>query len=483
MMSAEHNAGQQKALSLFFENPIASGIVNTIVDGSIGGGLSLESAPNYKILGMDESEIKPVKDMIEWYWSMWTKNPILCDTYGKKTFGFLQREAYTNALASGDMLLHIRLNRISDNAGLLLPRIQNISGQAVMSPNRSDSDTIKGGVETDSLGREIAYHVAKANTNACIPETERVSRYGTRTGRLQYNLVVTGDVTPGQIRGRSILLRVMDQIIQIGRYSEAELVKAIVQANYTVFLESETELDESVGNDPMEQVRENSDTWAAIDSDGKELPPPETQEQQMQLGPGAIWRLPPGLKATMAESKSPVAEYMNFIEAQIKVASLGVDTPYEVLLKAFNTNYSASQASIQTAARNWRIRTDGFASQYNQIAYEQFVEMLVRQNIIKCKGFLEDPIMRMAWCEATWRGPAILNIDPLKNVNASVQGIRAGLTTPSIEARRLYDNDIDDVTDSLRAYQERVAGLGLKVDYGDSQYKPSDEQGDGGNVK
>jgi len=477
MMSAEHNAGQQKSIGLFFENPIAAGIVNTIVDGSIGGGLSLESAPNYKILGLTEAGVKPVKDFIEWYWDLWTKNASLCDIYGKKTFGALQREAYTNALASGDMLLHVKLARISERNGLLLPRIQNIPGQAVMSPNRSDSDRIKGGVETDITGKEIAYHVAKANTNEYLPETERVSRYGSRTERLQYNLVVTGDVTPGQIRGRSILLRVMDQIIQIGRYSEAEIVKAVVQANMTVFLESDAEIDETAGNGPMAQLQQNSDTWHELNPEGEKISySDEVKERQPELGPGMIWNLPAGKKATMVESKSPVSEFWKFIEAQLKIISMGIDTPYEVLLKAFNSNYSASQAAIQTAARNWRIRTDSFAYQYNQIVYEQFIEMLVRQNIIQCKGFLENPIMRMAWCEATWRGPSILNIDPLKNVNASIEGIRAGLTTPSIEARRLYDNDIDDVTDNLKAYHNRLDELGLVVDYGDAQPAKEESQ-------
>lgn len=477
MMSAEHNSGQQKALGLFFENPIASGIINTIVDGSIGGGLSLESAPNYKILNLTEADVKPTKDIIEWYWDLWTKNPIMCDVYGKKTFSTLQREAYTNALSAGDMLLHTKLARISERKGLLLPRIQNIAGQSVMSPNRSDTDSIKGGVETDIMGREIAYHVARANTNEYLPLTDRVSRYGTRTNRLQYNLVVTGDVTPGQIRGRSILLRVMDQIIQIGRYTESEVVKAVIQASMTVFLESDAEIDQTGGNDPMSQLQQNSDTWKQLNPEGDVVYPTEAVDQQQpELGPGMIWNLPAGKKASMVESKSPVAEFWKFTESLIKVVSLGVDTPYEVLLKAFNTNYSASQAAIQTAARNWRIRTDAFAYQYNQIVYEQFIEMLVRQGIIQCKGFLEDPIMRMAWCQATWRGPSILNIDPLKNVNASVQGIRAGLTTPSIEARRLYDNDIDDVTDNLKAYHDRLNTLGLSIDYGDAQAKAVDDE-------
>jgi|GEM_PF-437697 lambda family phage portal protein len=464
-MSNDHMIGQQRTSGLYFENAIAAGIVDSMVDGTIGGGLSLESNINYKVLGLNADEVKDIQQKIEGYWETWKENPIMCDVHKKLSFGSLQREAYRNALSAGDMLEHIKIARPFGNYGTAYPQIQNIAGQSIMSPNNSDTDLINGGIECDASGCETAYHIVIGKSPYDF-RTQRVTRYGVRSGRLQYNLVMFGDVIPGQRRGRSILLRVANQLIQIDRYTEAEIVKAVIQSNITLFLETADNADTTGSNDPMNNLKENSDIWdrSNVNGDNSETAKTkEAQEQQLSFGPGFIWRLPTGVKANLPESKAPVTQFWDFLQAQLKVVSMGVGIPYEVLLKCFNSNYSASQASIQSAARGWKIATDEFAYKYNQPVYEQFMEMLVRQGIIECDGFFEDPIKRLAWCSSIWKGPAMLNIDPVKNVKASILAIEAGLSTREIEAKRLYDNKFDAVLEKIGTENKRMGQLDIPI--------------------
>jgi lambda family phage portal protein len=463
-MSADYTQGQQKTSGLYFENAIAAGIIDSMVDGTIGGGLSLESNINYKVLGLKAEDVKEIQQKIEGYWETWAKNPIMCHVQKKLSFGSLQREAYANALSAGDMLQHIKISRPFGKKGSAYPQLQNIAGQSIMSPNLSDSKTIKGGVECNAIGCETAYHVSVGDGGPYNFKTQRVTRYGARSGRLQYNLVAFGDVIPGQRRGRSVLLRVANQLIQIDRYTEAEIVKAVIQSNITLFLEKDKDTDVSGANDPMENLRENSDIWNNSNVNGSNTNvavPEETKEQQISLGPGFIWDLPAGVKPTLPESKSPVTQFWTFLEAQLKIVSMGVGIPFEVLLKCFNSNYSASQAAIQSAARGWKIATDEFAYKYNQPVYEQFVEMLVRQGKIECKDFFTDDIKRLAWCSTIWKGPAMLNIDPVKNVKAAILSIEAGLTTREIEAKKLGDNKFDAVIEKLSTENRRMDELGI----------------------
>jgi capsid protein len=68
-----------------------------------------------------------------------------------------------------------------------------------------------------------------------------------------------------------------------------------------------------------------------------------------------------------------VAEFWKFMEGQLKLVCMAVCIPYEVALQVFNSNYSASQAAIQAAARKWDIERKAFAMQAMQPVYELMV--------------------------------------------------------------------------------------------------------------
>jgi capsid protein len=178
-----------------------------------------------------------------------------------------------------------------------------------------------------------------------------------------------------------------------------------------------------------------------VDPAGVQIEEDEVDDQ-ITLGPGAIWNLRPGQKANLPESKSPVEQFWQFMEANLKLIGMSVGIPYEVLIKSFNASYSASQASIQDAARGWKILTNEFASKYCQPVYEQFVELLVRQGLLDCPKFDKGLFFQKAWTGAEWYGPVVLNIDPVKNARASELLIKNQLSTKTIESRK-YGNDFD----------------------------------------
>lgn len=439
-VSIELEEAQNRASGLYFENPIASGIINSMVDGSIGSGLMLQSVVRTLLLSdVQKEKIVQNQRLIEEMWHIWSTTPSMCDHYGKQTFGGLQREAFIDSARNGDVLQRIKIVRVG---GLYLPQIQNISGKSVKSPNFSDNAKIAGGVVLDSNGRETGYRIETATGGDMQTVNIEVPKFGGQSRRLMYNLVAVGTVVPGQVRGRSILTRVAEQIIQIGRYSEAELVKAILQSYMTIFIETAAEADELGDGNPIDSLVEASrNTISHVDPAGVQIEEDEVDDQ-ITLGPGAIWNLRPGQKANLPESKSPVEQFWQFMEANLKLIGMSVGIPYEVLIKSFNASYSASQASIQDAARGWKILTTEFASKYCQPVYEQFVELLVRQGLLDCPKFDKGLFFQKAWTGAEWYGPVVLNINPMINARASELLIKNQLSTKTIESRK-YGNDFD----------------------------------------
>jgi lambda family phage portal protein len=457
-ITAEITNARNRANGLYFENPVAAGIVNALVDGVIGTGLQMQSSAKYRLLKkfVTKEQIAETQRTIEALWDIWCKSPMLCDHYGKQTFGQLQREAYIDASVNGDVLQHIKIVKAG---GMYLPQIQNISGKSVNSPNSNDTATTIGGVEVDSSGRETGYHIDTVTNNDYTTKSVQVPKFGGRSGRLMYNLVALGTVVPGQKRGRSVLTRVTEQIIQIGRYSEAEIVKAILQSYMTLFIETEKDAEVSSVDNPITNLADASTGVSIRDSEGNPIEQ-ALPEEPMSLAPGAIYNLPVGQKANLPESKSPVAQFGAFMEAQMKLVGMAVGIPYEVLIKSFNSSYSASQASMQDAARGWGILCSEWASKYCQPIYEQFVDMMLTQKLIECKGYSKNIFFKSAWLSANWFGPAILNIDPRKNAQASETLIKNKLSTHEIEARS-RGLDWETIIEDLGEEQKMIEANGL----------------------
>jgi capsid protein len=98
--------------------------------------------------------------------------------------------------------------------------------------------------------------------------------------------------------------------------------------------------------------------------------------------------------------------------------AMAVGIPYEVALQVFNSNYSASQAAIQAAARKWDIERKAFAMQAMQPVYELMVWLLDMQGLINCPGYRSDPFIRAAWNNANWQACRAEH-DPIKNATAA----------------------------------------------------------------
>lgn len=479
MAGFEIEDSQDIGLNLFTENPIGSGIVNRIVEGTIGTGLKLESSVCRELLGDDVTDevITRFQDKVEAYWNRFASKPEMCDWYGEHTMGELEAICLIMGLFGGDCLRHIA---IADVGGkLYLPRIQLISGRHVSSPNHSDSGNVVAGVERDRKGKDIAYHVEVIKDDeASATSWVRREKYS-KNGRIQFKLIKFGEVESGLVRGRSIFNSVKELIIQAGRFTEAEVTKAIIQACITLFIESEKDNIEDPEDSGIDAIADSQ----VQDPDVTTPDEDEDPDTPITLSPGAAYKLPPGQKAHLAEATAPVAQFMMFMEMLLKIISLSVGIPYEVLIECFNSNYSASQAAIQAAARSWSIWRMRVVARFLTDIYSQFVECLVRQGKVVAPGYLDgDPFVRLAWESAVWHGPATIHIDPVKAVEASGKAVNYGFSTRETEAMKLYENDfwsnVKRLGDEKKALEKNGLVVSEEKSSADGEKKDNEEDKD-----
>lgn len=116
--------------------------------------------------------------------------------------------------------------------------------------NPDNGNTIYDGVEVDSNGMVVAYHIRSNypfELGAPTTTWARVLAYQEHTG-LPNVLHIIDTERPDQYRGVSYLAQVIEPLLQIRRYTESELMAAVVESFYTAFIKTEAPTDENPFN-------------------------------------------------------------------------------------------------------------------------------------------------------------------------------------------------------------------------------------------
>jgi capsid protein len=112
--------------------------------------------------------------------------------------------------------------------------------------------------------------------------------------------------------------------------------------------------------------------------------------------------------------------------AQIGMA---LEIPYELLVRRFQSSFSAARAALLDAWRVFRIKRAHLVCRVCQPVYEAWLADAVALGIIQAPGFFADPLIRAAWCGTKWAGDGPGAIDPEKEARGAEQRMKIGLTS------------------------------------------------------
>jgi lambda family phage portal protein len=399
---------------------------------------------------MSDEEANEWESNTEREFKLWA-NSQHCDIRKTQNFVGIQDLVFRQTLENGEVFVLLPRRGPTPVMPYSL-RVQLIESDRICNPdNKPDSEKIVAGVERDEDGAPIAYHILNKHPGNLLfygatSKWEKVSAFGEKTGlrNVLHPYVVK---RPGQTRGIPFLAPVIETIKQITRYTEAEIMGALVSGFFTVFIKSETGM--GLGSMIGEGTTDTSQA---------------STDEEIKLGNGAVVSLRPGESIESADPSRPNSNFDAFLRSILQQVGIALEIPFEVLIGHFSASYSASRAALLEAWRFFRGRRFWLASVFCQPVYESFLYEAVSIGRIRAPGFFANPVIRQAYCGAIWVGDAPSQIDPMKEVEAAGKRVELGFSTMDEETVALTGGDFETNYPKIVKERKMMEEAGMWID-------------------
>ena len=405
----------------------------TLTTNVVGWGIQPKPKIDGEALGLNDDACDAWERNTLREFELWAGN-VMCDAERQKNFYTMQQLAFRSQLVSGDVFVLFGMKENKRTPYQTVLRI--LEADRVCTPDSNgDSESketdsggrIIDGVEIDREGTVIRYHVANRHPlmekSAQEIEWQAIDAFGADTG-FPNILHVTSIERPEQRRGIPFASAQIEQIKQLDRYLTSELAANVVSSMLTAFIIS----DDDDGKTGLED---------AVNEDEKVT----DDELKLELAPGAIYSLPPGKKVHEINPLRANSAFESFVSTLITIIGAGMGIPKEVLIKKYESNYTAARGALLDFWREVRVQRTAFNHNFNQPVYEAWLAEAVAAGRIEAPGFFDDPGIRQAWCGCMWMGASMGHVDPLKEVKAATERIANNISTQEQEASEYNGND------------------------------------------
>ena len=472
---------RQRGRLMYMGNPIATSAIKTSRTNTVGLGLKLNPRPDADFLGMTEDEAAEWVKTVKREFGLWADRKEGCDATGINNFYEMQQMLMTSWLQSGDVFVLLQSREPSRRFPYSL-RLRAIEADRVATPsegglgfdlstttgkNKQNGNAIYDGIEIDSSGCAVAYWVRNTYPFELADhptEYKRIEIMGEKTG-LPNIIQIVATERPDQYRGVTFLAPVIIELLQINRYTEAEITAAVIEAFFTAFIKTNVE---NPGEIPMNEVGAGyPETEASYDPN------------EYELGPGTINVMNPGEDVEFGDPKRPASGFSSFVDAIATQIGAALEIPKEILLKSFTASYSASRGALLEAWKSFNMYRTWFVNDFCKPVYEAWFTEAVVRGRIQAPGFLDDPAIAAAWLGSEWIGPSQGMLDPTKEIQAEQLACASGFSTYADSALRLNGSDFDANIEQLAREQARMKEL-LSQNMPENSQNPqeNDENGD-----
>ncbi len=399
------------ARDLVRNNPYAESAVTTIVDQTVGWGLTAKP--------------RPAAPRVKEAWDAWA-NSTACDADGRSDFAGLQKLVMRAVVQDGEVLVRRRLRRPED--GLPIPLQIQVLEADFLDTTKHGLSTVGGGrivygVEFNAIGQRVAYwlHPEHPGNSAWVtPSSVRVPADGV--------LHIYKPTRPGAARGASWFAPVLLRMKDFDEFEDATLMKQKIAACLAVILS---------------------------DVDGSAAPLGTTSSDD----PTVDW-LEPGLIKTVSAGKSvdivpppSATDYPAYAEASLRSQAAGLGVTYEDFTGDYaDLPFSAARMSRlriwgQVEDRRWRM----LVPQFCDPAWAWAMQAAVVMGLARTSP------------AAHWTAPPMPMIEPDKEGLAYQRLVRSTLISLS-EAIRERGYDPDELLAEIAADQKKLDALGIVSD-------------------
>ncbi|WP_228408552.1 phage portal protein [Profundibacter amoris] len=371
-----------------------------------------------------------LRDTVQRLWLAWTDQ---ADADGLTDFYGLQAMIAREMFVAGECFVRIRPRRAED--GLLVPmQLQLLQSEMLpfeKTETAANGNAIRCGIEFDLIGRRVAYHFRRrhpgdsTDRSSVIPDTTRVPAEDV--------LHIYRPIDAGQIRGLPHVAPAMVRLFLLDQYDDAELDRKKTAAMFAGFITK---------NAPEEALMgEVEDTGEGIGI--------------ASLEPGTLQVLLPGEDIKFSSPADVGGGYEAFQYRTLLAISASLGLPYHLVTgDVRQANYSSLRAElVEFRRRIGQLQHGVMAHQFCRPVWTRWLEAAA------LSGSLDLPDMAKAkpvhWIPPRWDW-----VDPLKDIQAQLLGIEAGLMSRR-KAVEATGYDIEEIDRENAADAERAAALGL----------------------
>ena len=406
-VAADRDMLKARARWLAANNPITKSIDKSIIKNVIGTGIRLQSKINEK----DIKNAKIINDQIENLWNEFSKKTNF-DVSGRIGLHRFQKLILKTKMTDGEILI----NSVYTKDPKFPLKFQLIeSDQFDGSLTNYKNNTVFSGVEIDSVGKPVAYHL-KTSINSFGSD-----RFDAK-GIIHYFDIERAT----QYRGVSEYAQTINNLKDFSAYNDSEIVKNRILASFATFIKT---TDVSRGMFADKQTAQKQGAADPI----------------KEITAGMVKYLRPGEEVSNVQSNQLGNSYNDFITNTIRLIAAGRDISYELAVRDYSkVNYSSARAGLIQDNKRFDDEQTMLVTEALDPMFEMFMDSMVLNGQLK---FPNDYwTEKYKYVKPIWIMPKREWVDPTKDIKAVVSEIELGINSRTRAAASKGQN-FEDILD------------------------------------
>jgi len=420
---------RQNSRSAIHDSVEYRAMVTRLADSVIDRGLRLIPDPASAMLGLTEDQAAAWSEDVTDRFHAWARQKSV-DIAGNMNLYQLQRFAHLSQVRDGEYFVRCHYGAQDDllnplQIGFIDPN--DIQGTAGLTSTTGFNHYLDSGIERDQFGREVAYHFYRWTGKDYAPE-----RVPARTPN-GMPLVIHGFRAEyaNQVRGFPEFSHCLQEFENLTDFKSAHIKKAINQSQLVLSIEAG---DNGPSDNVFEAITQSktgpsssstSPTASVVDTGSNFSYQVIEEAASGTPGSTVVYGLDSGEKLKPFANTAPADGFDTFVDSFAAYLSASNSIPIEVVLMRFNSNYSASRASLMLFWRVAQIWRDEQAADLLDVVYTAWLWGEIAAGRVIARGFA-DPALRAAWTQCQWSGVPMPNIDPAKTAKADETYVMLG---------------------------------------------------------
>ncbi len=366
---------------------------------------------------------------VEREFRLWSRRGV-CEITGRYALDGAERVSVRTAARDGECL--IRLHDVQPTRrnpwGFVIELLDPARLDHQLNEDLKNGNRIRLGVEMNQSGRPVAYWLKKGERRGWVylrDEHERVDA----DDIIHW---FDGD-RPEQIRGVSWLASAILDIHQLDQYQEAAIVAARSGASKMGWI-----INKDVNHHAMDDADDVDDNGDLIE----------------EMEPGLIGHLTGDADFVGFDPRYPHEAYDPFTKTTKRDMAMGLGVSYHGLTGDLtDVNFSSIRAGTLEERECWKVKQNSFSATVLERIYLRWLENAVFNDRLGRNVSQEELVARFS--EHRWQGRRWTWVDPLKDIQATIMAINAGLTSPQRVAAEM-GLDVEEVLKQIADFQVMV---------------------------